>query len=369
MTNKTFFFAGGGTGGHIYPAIAIAEQIVKLEPEAKIHFFISTRSVDSKILSATNFEYTLLPAKGFSFRVGRLLKFCSSFLESYKIAGEKIAESGDAVVVGIGGFVAAPACLAAHRLKVPVKLLNIDFRVGRANRIIARWADEVFVQFPETVRYFKRRGLEINVFGCPLRSSFAGPDVEKMIKELNLDRDKKTLVITGASSGAVSINETVCSLLDRLAGFADEWQIVHLTGQKNYDEVRTRYRNVKIKAKVAGYYDDMASLLAGADLVIGRSGAGSVAEFAAAAVPSICMPYPHHSDRHQYFNAGKLVEAGAAVVVDDLPDEVDRKEWLWEELEVLLKDDEKRAEMKKACKSVAKTTAAVKIAESLCFFP
>jgi UDP-N-acetylglucosamine--N-acetylmuramyl-(pentapeptide) pyrophosphoryl-undecaprenol N-acetylglucosamine transferase len=114
-----------------------------------------------------------------------------------------------------------------------------------------------------------------------------------------------------------------------------------------------------------GYFDDMANLLAAADLVIGRSGAVSVAEFAASGTPSICMPYPYHKDRHQYLNAGKLVEAGAAVIVDDLPDEKDRSEWLAEELEELMRDEKKRQEMAEACGAVAKPEAALKIAEKL----
>jgi UDP-N-acetylglucosamine--N-acetylmuramyl-(pentapeptide) pyrophosphoryl-undecaprenol N-acetylglucosamine transferase len=105
--------------------------------------------------------------------------------------------------------------------------------------------------------------------------------------------------------------------------------------------------------------------LAAADLVIGRSGAVSVAEYAAAGVPSICMPYPYHKDMHQYLNAGKLVEAGAAIIVDDVPDEKDRREWLWEELEPLLKDEKQRREMKIACKAIARKDAAGKIAELL----
>jgi UDP-N-acetylglucosamine--N-acetylmuramyl-(pentapeptide) pyrophosphoryl-undecaprenol N-acetylglucosamine transferase len=109
----------------------------------------------------------------------------------------------------------------------------------------------------------------------------------------------------------------------------------------------------------------MADLLAAADIVIGRSGAVSVAEYAAAGVPSICMPYPYHKDMHQYLNAGKLVDAGAAVIVDDIGDEKDRREWLWEELEPLLKDEKKRLQMKNACKTITRKNAAKMIAEAV----
>jgi UDP-N-acetylglucosamine--N-acetylmuramyl-(pentapeptide) pyrophosphoryl-undecaprenol N-acetylglucosamine transferase len=147
--------------------------------------------------------------------------------------------------------------------------------------------------------------------------------------------------------------------------FADDWQIVHLTGTANYDKVRQKYAEAKIGHKVLNYFDDMPNLLAASDLVVGRSGAVSVAEYAAASVPSICMPYPYHKDRHQYFNASKLVETGAAVIVDDLQDEKERQGWLWEELEVLMKDEKKREEMRQSCKLITRLDASLKIAENL----
>ena len=365
MDDKFFFFAGGGTGGHIYPAVAVAEQIAKIQPRAKIHFFCSSRSIDEQILVRTGFEYTQLAAKGFSFRPGKLIYFCSSFLASYKIAKEVIAKNKDAVVIGAGGFVSGPVCLAAHKCKVPIGLLNVDIVPGRANKIISRWADEIFVQFEDTAQYFMHKGAKVNVVGCPLRSGFGNPEPNKAIEQLGLEKDKKTLLITGASSGSENINIAVCSLLGKLDAFADDWQIVHLAGVSNHEKIESEYGDAKIGHKVLGYFDDMANLLAAADLVIGRSGAVSVAEFAAAGTPSICMPYPYHRDRHQYLNAGKLVEAGAAIIVDDLPDEKDRAEWLWEELEELMKDEKKRQEMNRSCEAIAKKEAGLKVAEKL----
>ena len=365
MNGKDFFFSCGGTGGHIYPAIAVAERIIELEPEAKIHFFCSTRSIDLQILAKTDFKYTQLPAKGFSIKPNKLISFCTSFLRSCRISKQALNEAGNAMVIGIGGFVAAPVCWTAHKLKVPIALLNVDIVPGRANKIIAHWADKIFVQFEDTKQYFGKRAAKVNAVGCPLRSRFDNPQPEKARSELGLDKSKKILLITGASSGSANINEAVCSLLDKLGTFADNWQIVHLAGADNYKEVERKYADAKIGHKVLSYYDDMANLLPAADLALGRSGAVSVAEYAAAGVPSICMPYPYHSDSHQYFNAGKLVDAGAAIIVDDLPDATERAQWLAEELEELMKDDKKREEMKKNCAVVANKEAASKIAEKL----
>ena len=365
MNGSSFFFAGGGTGGHIYPAIAIAEQLIKLEPKAKIHFFISGRNIDSQILSKTNFEVIQLPARGFSACPGRLINFCRYFMKSCRIAKRTISAANKPIVIGIGGFVAAPVCLAAYKLNVPIVLINVDTVPGRANKIIARWAKEIFVQFEETAQYFTKTKADVSITGCPLRSGFDNPQPDRIVEQLALDKNKKILLITGASSGAESINNTICSLLGKLTEFSDSWQIIHLAGLNNYEKVSKSYINSKISYKVLAYCDNMADLLSATDLVIGRAGAVSVAEYAAASTTIICMPYPYHKDRHQYLNADKLVKAGAAVIVDDLPDVKERARLLWEKLEQLLKDDERRQQMVKGCEVIARKEAACKIAEKL----
>lgn len=271
------------------------------------------------------------------------------------------------MVLGLGGFIAAPVCLAAHRHRIPIALLNVDIVPGRANKIIARWAQEIFVQFDDTAKYFNKT--KVQVTGCPLRADFDKPEPEKAIEQLGLDKNKKTLLITGASSGSANINQAICSLLDKLDNFADDWQIVHLTGRANFEQISGKKMNPKISYKISGYFDDMPNLLAAADLVIGRSGAVSVAEFAAAGVPTICIPYPYHKDKHQYLNAGKLVDAGAAVIVDDLPDKQEFSKRLWFKLENLMKDDKKRQQMAKTAKKITNPQAAIKIAEKLLKIP
>ena len=378
MEGKNFFFAGGGTGGHIYPAIAIVERMLKLKSDASVHFFCSTRYIDSQILYQTGLSYKSLPAKGFSIRPVKLLFFCISFFESYKIARRVLAESKNAVVVGIGGFVSVPACLAAHKLGVPIVLLNADAVPGRANKAIAKWADRIFVQFEDTKQYFSvgsfklKRGdgaANVAVVGCPLRTGFDNLQPEKAFEQLGLDRQKKILLITGASTGSKSINEAVCSLLENFDAFADQWQIVHLTGRLHFEDIQSRYIGAKISHKVREYFDNMPDLLSAADLVVGRSGAVSVAEYAAAGVPSICIPYPHHRDKQQRLNAAKLLEAGAAVVVEDLPRKGDLGRRLWAELEELMKNEQKRKNMAESCKKIANTQAASQIAEQLLQMP
>ena len=365
MSSASFFFAGGGTGGHIYPLLAVAEQVLARQPEAAIHFFCSARAVDKRVLDQTQFGRTALPATGLFLHPVKLLRFMRTFQQSYQLARKVLAGSPNPVVIGAGGFVAAPVCRAGHTLGIPVALLNVDILPGRANRLSARWASEIFVQFEESRSHFPRGRAVVNVVGCPLRSEFAHPDRNRAMTDLGLDANRHVLLITGASSGSASINEAVCQLLPKLEQFADRWQIVHLTGLDNYQTVLSKYAQARIAHKVVNYYDHMADLYAAADLLVGRSGAVSVAEYAVAGVPSICMPYPHHKDRHQYLNAGKLVEAGAAVIVDDVPDLEDRAEWLWEELQELMTDGGKRREMATACRRVARPGASGEIADRL----
>ena len=286
-------------------------------------------------------------------------------MKSYRIAAKLITRSKNTVVAGLGGFVAGPVCWAAHKHKIPIALLNIDIVPGRANKIIARWAQEIFVQFDDTAKYFTHRKAKVRIVGCPLRAGFRNPEPEKAVQKLGLDPKKKTLLITGASSGSANINQAICSLLDKMDHFAEDWQIVHLTGQANFDQISGKKLHPKINYQILGYFDDMPNLLAAADLFIGRSGAVSVAEFAAAAVPGICIPYPYHKDKHQYLNAGKLVDAGAAVIVDDVPDKKEFTERLGKELTELMTNDNQRQRMAKAAKTISNPQADLTVAEKL----
>ncbi len=365
MAERTYIFAGGGTGGHIYPSIAIAEQIRLTDPNAQIHFFCSERKIDTQILEKTDFKFTRLPATGFSKNPAKLMRFIVSFFNSWAIAKKIIAQNENTIVIGAGGFVAAPACLAGYKLKKTVVLINVDAAPGKANKLIARFSKKIFTQFDDTAQYFGKHKNKVTALGCPLRTSFNNPDPNKAKSELALDANKKILLITGASSGSQSINEAIFLLLERLADFANDWQIVHLTGQAGFTQAETKYANAKIEHKILKYYDDMAGLLSAADLVIARSGAVSIAEFTAASLPSICMPYPHHKDRHQYLNAANLVQTGAAIIVDDPPDVKDRAKWLWQELTNLLTNEQNLKKMKTACEHIANPNATQKIAQAI----
>ena len=395
-----FFFAGGGTGGHIYPGIAIAERIAELSPASSISFFCSERPIDSHILSASRFDFVKLPAQGFVLRPTGLIRFISGLVKSVRIARQTMAQStGRRVVIASGGFVSVPVALAATRLGADILLVNVDSIPGKANKLLTRFASKAFVQFNATKEWFSNRRIDVSVVGCPLRADFNQADGKRAIAELELDKTKKTLVVTGASSGATNINNAISKLLPKLAKFSNNWQIAHVTGKTHYEKIKTTRQDKTTKqdetAKTAcqdetakttdqdeatkapsreavigyravDYYERMADLYAAADLIVGRAGAVSVAEYAASATASICIPYPYHKDRHQYLNAAQLADSGAAVIVDDLPGDPDQTSaGLFKALSTLMADDEKRQEMADSAAKMANPDSAKTIAEEI----
>ncbi len=362
---KHYFFAGGGTGGHIYPTLALAEQIAQKNDGSSILFFCSSRDIDARILSKSGYEFLPLPAIGLSKSPRQFLQFCMQLVKSYYFVKHILmAYRKNAVVIGTGGFVSAPVVFAARALKIPVYLINTDSTPGKANRLLARYAKKVFVQFEQSQAFFPNRPVE--VVGCPLRSDFQSPSARKAFSDLALEEGKKVLLVTGASSGASNINDAMMSILPELSPFAADWQVVHLTGVLHIDEVQQAIKGLDMTYHAVDYYDDMASLLAPADVVVARGGAVSIAEFAAAGVPAICLPYPYHKDKHQTKNAQVLVDAGAAVIVDDNTDNpAQTARDLLAALTDLLGNESKRTAMAAAARDIGTTDAAMQIVETI----
>jgi UDP-N-acetylglucosamine--N-acetylmuramyl-(pentapeptide) pyrophosphoryl-undecaprenol N-acetylglucosamine transferase len=362
MADKHIFFAGGGTGGHIYPAIAVAEKIAAKSPKSRITFFCSERLIDAKILATANFEFVSLPAEGFSMKPSKLLNFISGLKKSTDIASKYFSDSKNPVLVSVGGFVSAGPIWAARKKNVPVYMLNVDMVPGKANRMLSRYARKIFVQFEDSIGKFGKNKNKVVLTGCPLRNDFSQINKTKATRMLGLDPAKKVLLITGASSGSANINNAIAMLVEKLGNYSDSWQVVHITGRTHKQAMLDFYTDAKMSFTVLDYYDDMASLLGCADLVIGRAGAVSVAEYAVAGVPAICMPYPYHRDCHQKLNAQELVKAGCGLIVDDSKDAENNADDLWPVLKDLMDNDAKRFDMAKKTALVAKNNAGELIA-------
>jgi UDP-N-acetylglucosamine--N-acetylmuramyl-(pentapeptide) pyrophosphoryl-undecaprenol N-acetylglucosamine transferase len=317
--SATVLFAGGGTGGHLFPALAIAEQLLDLDPTTRVRFLCSDRPLDTAILNEERLAgepvaFEVIPAKPFGVRPLTALRFIRSWggaVRAGRGAIRSARQHGPVHVVAGGGFVAAPVVQAARVERVPVLMLNLDAAPGRANRWISKRAAAVVTTaavpgvswepIPPIVR----------------RAALAPGDAAECRRRLGLDPDRPTLFVTGASQGAQSINQMMALLAKEHGAALAGWQVVHQTGRAENQELDAAYREAGIPAAVFGFSKELGVAWGAADLAVSRAGAGSVAEAWANHVPTVFMPYPYHKDQHQKKNAAALVEVGGAVLCDD----------------------------------------------------
>lgn len=322
-------FAGGGTGGHIYPALAIGEYARAMEPGVGLRILCSTRAVDSEILSKEDIPFTPISAHPPIARPLPALRFAASWVPAVNACKRAIREhqsAGPVTLIAMGGFVCAPAVTAARALKVPMVLVNLDAVPGKANRHAARHAGRVFTACALDHRPDVSEWVEV---GPIVRSAFndAGDDPGGMKRAqarsaFGLDPQTKTLLVTGGSQGATSINEFMGAMLVEHAEALASWQVIHQVG-RHHDprDIRDWYERVHVRAWIGRFIADkpvdMPTAWLASDLSLGRCGAGTVAEAWATRTPSVFMPYPYHTDGHQRANAQPMVRAGAALLFDD----------------------------------------------------
>jgi len=316
-------FAGGGTGGHLFPGVAIAEVLRARRPLRPIVFACSEREIDARILEKQTLAgepvvFRTNPGKPFGLRPATLLRFVRAWGGAVRqgrglIRELRAAAGGERpIVVAMGGFVAAPLVQAARAERCRILMMNLDAVPGRANRWISRHADRILTT--------------ANVPDCdwtrikPLVRSQArwGGTRGEARQRLGLDPSRPTLFITGASQGSKSINRFLIELVGRSGAEFRDWQIIHQTGPTEAPEARAAYAGAGVPAVVEPFFDVMAPCWGAADCAVARAGAGSVSEAWANGVPTLFMPYPFHADQHQLANAAELVDGGAAVVAEDL---------------------------------------------------
>jgi UDP-N-acetylglucosamine--N-acetylmuramyl-(pentapeptide) pyrophosphoryl-undecaprenol N-acetylglucosamine transferase len=357
-------FAGGGSGGHIFPALAIGEQLVERSPQTQVRFLHSRRPLDSVIMQQNGQEGIVIPAEPFGTRPLAFWRFATHWGRAVREARRVIRESrrgaGEVFLVTVGGFVAAPAAQAARAEGVPVMLINLDAVPGKANRMIGRRAIHAWTtadyQCPsswERVRPLVRTGAVSNLPTSACRAEFG------------LDMETPTLFITGASQGARSINQFMRAFVASHAEALEGWQVLHQCGAYASGGVEGAYREAGVRACVVEFVDDMASAWRAADLTVCRAGANTVAEVWANRVPALFLPYPYHRDEHQRHNAEPLIQAGAAIVCRDHVDANANLRESGERLVGLLRDDASRARLAEASESLGPADGASAIAESI----
>lgn len=365
--------AGGGTGGHLYPGLAVAEALRAVLGEAVELIWAATpRPVDQRLLGKFGGAYVQQPVQPLVKSVGRLWGFWRGWSQSCAYWRAEFAGRRPDAVVALGGYAAGPAAYVASKLGVPVVLLNPDALPGLANRFLLKRADVVVTQWALGASYqavLRGRAMPL---GCPIRADLLNRSREEAASRLGVDAARRTLVVTGASLGAKTINDAMLKLLEdaefripfeaSLAG----WQVIHLAGAEQAGEVKAAYaKHAGVRVKVLDYCDDMASVWALADLAIARAGASTCAELTACGVPSILLPYPYHRDMHQRANAQELARGGAAVIVDDAKDAAANAEAVKKALQPLLYDDEVRHRMAEAARVIGKPEAAANIAQEI----
>jgi UDP-N-acetylglucosamine--N-acetylmuramyl-(pentapeptide) pyrophosphoryl-undecaprenol N-acetylglucosamine transferase len=355
-------FAGGGTGGHIYPALAIAEHAARLNPCTSAHVLCSARKVDADILTAERVGFTPLPALPPVLRPGPLLAFLRSWGPSVAATRDALAErarTGPVVLVAMGGFVCPPAVSAARKAGVPVALVNLDAVPGKANRQVARHADRIdsAAEVPQGWR----------CVGPIVRPALTDPqDSAQARARFGLDPATRTLLITGGSQGAKTINDLVVCLLTNHPDAFRGWQAIHQSGgQHDPAPIRAAYETAGVPAWVNPYIADMPGAWAAADLSIGRCGAGTVAEAWATRTPAVFFPYPYHTDEHQKRNAQPLVRAGSAVVLTDHIEVTRNAEAHAGGLIALLTDPARFAALAEPARRLPPTDGAARIAAAL----
>ncbi|GGM39288.1 UDP-N-acetylglucosamine--N-acetylmuramyl-(pentapeptide) pyrophosphoryl-undecaprenol N-acetylglucosamine transferase [Promicromonospora citrea] len=357
--------AGGGTAGHVNPLLAVADEVRRREPGARVLALGTTTGLEADLVPARGYELRPIPRVPLPRRPSTdLLRLPGKLASAVRAAEDAIDEIGAQAVIGFGGYVATPAYLAARRKDLPIVIHEQNARPGLANRLGARWAARVGLTFPGTPL---RGGV---LTGLPLRQAIAGLVQQReadaagvrarAAAELGLDPALPTLVVTGGSSGALSLNRALSGAAGQI--LATGAQVLHLTGRGKSEEVHQTLAAAGVgpeRYQVREYLEQMELAYAVADLVVCRSGAGSVAEHAALGVPAVYVPLPI-GNGEQRLNAQPLVEAGGGLLVDDAELTPD---WVARHVPALLTDRERLAVMAKAARSTGTTDGAARVVD------
>ncbi len=355
-------FAGGGTGGHLYPAVAMAEELQKLRPGTEVSFAGTQRGIEAVEIPRLGYRLHLFRVRGLRrglspaallANAGVLADFAGAMAGALRLLGEERPD----VVVGTGGFVSGPLLLAAQVLGRKTLIQEQNAYPGVTTRLLALRATEVHLSFPGSRRFLKRaEGVYIS--GNPARA-FPRRDREEARETFGLDPGQPTLLVFGGSRGASSINEAVRRWI--VDGTLGEASLVWQTGELDYESVREEFRPSR-QLWIGPYIDDMGSAYAAADLVLCRAGASSVAELTNLGKPAVLVPYPHATGDHQRHNAEALVREGAAELV---PDGELAGERTGARVSSLLCDSAALARMGAACRKQGRPEAARELAERI----
>ena len=303
--------ACGGTGGHLFPGVAVGEQL--LLRGCDVTLLVSPKEVDQHaVTSALGMKVATLPAVGMT--RGKLFQFAAGFWSSYRAAKQLFRERPPQAVLAMGGFTSAPPVLAGRACGATTFLHESNTIPGKANRWLAHFVDQAFVGFPTAAS--RLHHANILCTGTPVRPQFQPAEPASCRMALGLATERPVLLVMGGSQGASGVNDLVLQAAPALLKTSPQLQFLHLTGPGDAAKVQSGYDALKAKAVVRPFLTEMELALGAANVCVSRAGASSLAELAAMRLPSVLIPYPTAADNHQFHNANALVETGAALKLD-----------------------------------------------------
>ena len=352
-------FAGGGTAGHLFPGLAVAEAMRSTDPSIQITFAGGGKPNEQTAVKRAGFEYLQLACRRLPRRPWAIPAFVASNFAGYQRAGAFLRQNKITAVIGLGGYASAPMARAAGRQKVPLVLLEQNAVPGRVTRWLASSADLVCASIPQAVSYFSVND-QVVVTGNPVRRRIA-----KLAVSTPKVNKKPLLLVLGGSGGARWLNQQVPNCLAQMPPLASasKWQILHQAGADEADETQNRYRANSLDAVVTPFIDDMAGQLSRTDLVVCRAGGTTLAELTVAGVPAIAVPFPHAADDHQRLNAEAYQAMGTCQMVQQST--VGKACPLAGPLARLLVDEKCRRAMSTAARTASRPQAADDVARHI----
>lgn len=339
-------FTGGGTGGHIYPALAVAKGVMDKKPGVHILYVGTKEGMEAAIVPQEGIDFHGISGKGLPRRVSpEAIKAVGSNLKALWETKKVLKDFHPDLVVGTGGYVSGPVVLTAALFGIPTLLHEQNALPGITNKFLARFVKKVMVTFEDSKKYFPAKE-KITVVGLPVRKEIGTVSRKEGADDMGLSPDKKTILVTGGSRGASSINKAMITVLRNLKDHPD-LQVVWATGTATYEDIMSELAEEGIgignqRWKIKKYIDNMPQALACADLCICRAGAATLAELSAAGKASILIPYPYAAENHQEYNARVFEDRGASAVI---PDSQLNGESLWQELASIIFNPRKTEEM------------------------
>ena len=356
---------GGGTGGHIYPALAVAERLQQLHPDCEILYVGTDRGLEKEIVPKRNLPFRTIHAEGLPRKLSpALLKAVKKAADGCLEARKIVKEFQPDVVIGTGGYVCGPVVLAAKLQGVSTMIHEQNAFPGITNKLLARFANCIMVNFEESREYFVHKE-RVTALGLPVRQEVLSAGKEEGLQYFGFSPEKTTLLVSGGSRGARSLNRAMAEAYPELIQHP-ELQIIHLTGRTDYEDTMKAIADHGVEIAehpqiiIKPYLDDMQYGLAAADFCVGRAGATFLAEVTACGLPGILIPYPYAAENHQEYNARALADRQAAYLLldKDLTGNL-----LSEHILTLCKDSEKREQMAAQSRAMGKRDALDRIVE------